>query len=113
MGWNPQGNIVKMLYKFKSKTTGDLIMLESNGQRLLEIIGKNPGPKGIVLVAQMPEAIARLQAAIAQETIDVQAASEKSEDGVDKPLGLRQRALPFIEMLKRCSQDGSDLVWGV
>ena len=33
-----------MLYKFKSKSTADLIMLEPNGRRVLEIIGKTPGP---------------------------------------------------------------------
>ena len=32
-----------MLYKFKSKAAGDLIMLEPNGRRVLEIIGKDPG----------------------------------------------------------------------
>jgi len=105
-----------MLYKFKSKTTGDLIMLEANGRRLLEIIGKKPGPTGIVLVAQMPAAIASLEAAIAQEQIERQATASKNklDDGDDNPmLGLRQRALPFIDMLKRCNKDGSDLVWGV
>ena len=105
-----------MLYKFKSKTTEDLIMLEPNGRRVLEIIGKTPGPQGIVLAAEMPAAIACLEAAIAQEQIERQAAAAQNE-GVDAEsetmLGLRQRALPFIDMLKRCSRDGSDLVWGV
>ena len=105
-----------MLYKFKSKTTGDLIMLEQNGRRVLEIIGKAPEPKGILLAAHMPAAIASLESAIAQEQIERQAGAAKHE-GVDeegdKLLGLRQRALPFIDMLKRCSRDGSDVVWGV
>ena len=30
-----------MLYKFKSKATGDLIMLQPNGKSVLEIIGKD------------------------------------------------------------------------
>ncbi|MEN9376283.1 MAG: hypothetical protein RL710_1440, partial [Pseudomonadota bacterium] len=30
-----------MLYKFKSKITGDVIMLQPNGRRVLEIIGKD------------------------------------------------------------------------
>ncbi|MDO9279162.1 MAG: DUF1840 domain-containing protein [Polaromonas sp.] len=105
-----------MLYKFKSKTTGDLIMLEPNGRRILEIIGKTPTPQGILLVAHMPAAIASLEEAIAQEQIERQAAAGKSESAdaeSDAPLGLRQRALPFIDMLKRCRRDGSDLVWGV
>ena len=47
-----------MLYKFKSKVTGDVIMLQPNGQRVLEIIGKHsaaePSTKGILLPEQMP-----------------------------------------------------------
>lgn len=105
-----------MLYKFKSKTTGDLIMLEPTGRLILEIIGKTPDAKGILLAAQIPSAIARLEAAIAQEQADRHAASTSPEgvqgDG-DTALSLRQRARPFIDMLNRCSDDGSDLVWGV
>jgi hypothetical protein len=36
-----------MLYKFKSKAVGDLIMLEPNGRANCCIIGKDPAPKGI------------------------------------------------------------------
>lgn len=74
-----------MLYKFKSKDTGDLIMLEVNGRRVLEIIGKNAGPKGIILPEQMPAAIKALQDAMAQEE-----ASEEEVVSVDG-LSLRQR----------------------
>lgn len=98
-----------MLYKFKSKDYGDVIMLELNGRRVLEIIGKDAGPKGIILPEQMPAAIAALQAAIVAEE-----AAEK-ESGVvqgDGP-GLRQRALPFIELLQRNHQAGHEVVWGV
>ena len=56
-----------MLYKFKSKASGDLIMLEANGRRVLEIIGKDAGPTGIILPEQMPAAIAALEAAIVLE----------------------------------------------
>ncbi|MDP3309775.1 MAG: DUF1840 domain-containing protein, partial [Polaromonas sp.] len=88
-----------MLYKFKSKAAGDVIMLEANGRRVLEIIGKDAGAKGIILPEQMPAAIAALQAAIALE-------ESHDEDADDTPvagegLGLRQRALPFIDMLER------------
>ena len=50
-----------MLYKFKSKASGDLIMLEPNGRRMLEIIGKTPGPQGIIEVHQMAAAVAALE----------------------------------------------------
>ena len=109
-----------MLYKFKSKSTSDLIMLEPNGRRVLEIIGKTPDAQGIVQVAQMPAAIAKLEAAIAQEQTEREAATDTSEDAnghgnrrPDSTPTLQQRALPFIDLLKRCHQAGTDLVWGV
>jgi cyclopropane-fatty-acyl-phospholipid synthase len=99
-----------MLYKFKSKATGDLIMLEPNGRRVLEVIGKDAGPKGIIEAAQMPAAIAALEAAIAQE----EAAGKKAEEEGKAPdVTLRQRAVPFIDMLKRAEKAGADVVWGV
>lgn len=107
-----------MLYKFKSKAAGDLIMLEPNGRRVLEIIGKDPGPKGIIEPAQMPAALAALDAAIAREESEQQAAVDEAKGKGETPpragdVSLRQRAVPFIDMLKRCEKAGADIVWGV
>lgn len=98
-----------MLYKFKSKDYGDVIMLEPNGRRVLEIIGKDAGPKGIILPEQMPAAIAALDAAIVEEERAEKEAGVVQGDGP----GLRQRALPFIELLQRNHQAGHEVVWGV
>ena len=49
-----------MLYKFKSKATGDLIMLEPDAKRLLKIMGREDQVKGIFLVDQLAEAMAQL-----------------------------------------------------
>jgi len=107
-----------MLFKFKSKAAGDLIMLEPNGRRVLEIIGKDPGPKGIILPQEMPGAIAALEAAIANEEADQQAlAAEAQAKGETPPrfdaVSLRQRAVPFLDMLRRCQGAGEEIVWGV
>lgn len=98
-----------MLYKFKSKDAGDVIMLEANGRRVLEIIGKDAGAKGIILPEQMPAAIKALEAAIALEQSGDENAGAVPGDG----LGLHQRALPFIEMLRRNHRSGHEVVWGV
>ncbi len=37
-----------MLYKFKSKAAGDVIMLEPTGRQIVGILGKSPGPQGII-----------------------------------------------------------------
>ena len=101
-----------MLYKFKSKAAGDLIMLEPNGRQVLQIVGKEPGPKGILLPAEMPAAIAALEAAIAREDAERATAGEGGKakgDGVS----LKQRALPLIDMMKRASKENEEIVWGV
>jgi regulator of protease activity HflC (stomatin/prohibitin superfamily) len=107
-----------MLYKFKSKATGDLIMLEPNGRQVLQAIGKDAGPKGIILPGEMPGAIAALEAAIAREESQRQAATDEAKakgeaaPGHD-PVSLRQRAVPFLDMLRRASAAGKEIVWGV
>jgi hypothetical protein len=108
-----------MLYKFKSKAAGDLIMLEPNGRRVLEIIGKDPGPKGIVLPDDMAGAIQSLEAAIAREEQEQKAAIDEAKAKGEVPprfdggVSLRQRAVPFLDMLRRCSKEGKEIVWGV
>ncbi len=107
-----------MLYKFKSKAAGDLIMLEPNGRRVLEIIGKDPGPKGIIETQQMPAAVQALEAAIVKEEAEQQAVIDEARANGEVPptfaeVSLRQRALPFIDMLQRCQKAGADIVWGV
>jgi hypothetical protein len=111
-----------MLYKFKSKATADLIMLEPNGRRMLQIIGKETHEaapaKGILLPGQMPAAIEALLAAIAEEEQAEQKArldaSTRGQDWqrLDK-ISLRQRATPFLEMLRRCHAADKEIVWGV
>ena len=56
-----------MLYRFKSRATADLILLLPHARRLLEIIGKEPGAQGIITAAQIPAAVAALEAAVVDE----------------------------------------------
>jgi hypothetical protein len=102
-----------MLYKFKSKNAGDVIMLEANGRKILEIIGKDAGAKGIILAEQMPSAIAALEAAIGHEESHDESGHKYEGAVPGDGLGLRQRAMPFIDMLKRNQKAGDEVVWGV
>ena len=110
-----------MLYKFKSRAAADLIMLEPQGRQVLEIIGKTPGATGIVTVAQIPAAIAALEAAVAaeEERRAQQAADADPEDAEETQVEpadavhLRQRVVPFIDLLRRSAAEGYDVVWGV
>ncbi len=108
-----------MLYRFKSKNLADVVMLEPNGKRVLDIIGKDPGPQGIILPDQMPAAIVALRAAVEQEEREL-AEGRTATDGAQgqacarsEGVYLRQRAHPFIEMLDFCHKNGDSVVWGV
>ncbi|MDP2005941.1 MAG: DUF1840 domain-containing protein [Rubrivivax sp.] len=97
-----------MIYKFKSAATGDLIMLAPNGDQMLRLIGREPAPKGIIEVAAMPEALAALLAAIAN-----QEDPPEDDDTRLPPVGLRQRLWPMVEMLRRAHAADVVVVWGV
>lgn len=108
-----------MLYRFKSQATADVVMLEANARQLLDIAGKTPGPKGIITVDQIPAAVAALETAVREDTQknqhnhDAFATESHGEDAERQHVGLHQRALPLIDMLKRSQEAGKDVVWGV
>lgn len=103
-----------MLYQFKSKV-GDLTMLEPNGRQVLEIIGKEASPKGIITPEQMPAAIAALEAAVAEDKVNSPntPAPETEEEKKNEPVMLRARAVPFIDLLKRAQAKNAEVTWGV
>ena len=98
-----------MLYKFKSKAAGNVIMLEPNGKQVLQLIGKDAGAKGIIEPSQMDAAIAALESAIAKEQADSEADGADKADGIS----LKQRALPLIDMMRRAKAADEEIVWGV
>ena len=113
-----------MLFEFRSRATGSVIMTEDVGKRVLPLIGKTPDPKGIITVSQMPDAIAALEnacrrenelAAAAKRRPADSAAAAKEPDPGDDPhlIGICQRVYPLIEMLKQAHAAGKDITWGV
>jgi hypothetical protein len=104
-----------MIYKFRSKASGDVIMLGPNGDRLLQILGREPAPKGIVEPADMPAAIAALHAAVAADEAAREAAGQDRAADETRPdaVPLRPRVWPMVEMLKRAHAAGEPVVWGV
>jgi hypothetical protein len=95
-----------MLYKFKCKAAGDVIMLQPHGDQLLRLIGREPAAKGIIEPRDMAAALQALQQAAAQSE---EASTADGELGVN----LKQRLWPMIEMMKRASPAREPIVWGV
>lgn len=106
------------LFRFKSRETGDLIMLEPHGKRILEIIGKDPSAAGVILPHQMTAAKQSLRDAVAVEEAGQQRQREEANAKGDPPpefevVGLGLRSAPFLDMLHRCEKAGVEVVWGV
>jgi hypothetical protein len=107
-----------MLYKFKSKAAGDVIMLAANGDQVLRILGRQPAAKGILEVADMPAALAALEAAVQEsEQARRDAEAEALAEGQPLPpreaVSLRQRVWPLAEMIKHSQAAKAEIVWGV
>lgn len=106
------------VFRFKSRTTGDLLMLEQHGQRMLKIVGKDPSRPGIILPEQMAGAVQALQAAALQEEAEQKRLREEAQACDEAPpefehVSLHTRSLPLIQMLQQCEQDNVEIVWGV
>jgi hypothetical protein len=107
-----------VIYKFRSKASGDVIMLAAQGDRLLRLLGREPAAKGIVEPADLPNSIARLEAALAAAELAARegdvpdAAGEVLPEG-ETPVSLRQRLWPMLELMRRSSAAGVPVVWGV
>ncbi len=116
-----------MLYKFKCKAAGDLLMLGPQGDELLRVMGRQPAARGIIEVLDMPAAIRALEAAVAEaeqagasavpgcsdDDPGPSAAGHAAADARPPAVSLRQRAWPMRELLRRAHEAQQVVVWGV
>lgn len=118
LGQSQHQRKAKMIYRFSSKATGDVLMTGDVGTRLLHIMGKDVTAKGIIEVAAMPAAAQALAAAVAEDEgrlaqIAGNPGAEVSESADVDSATLRQHAWPLLEMLKQAQAAGEVIVWGV
>ena len=105
-----------MIVTFKSPASGDVIMFGDVAKRMMEIMGKDASDKGIVTVEQLPDAIARLQAAIAADKAQRAgvADDDHATDGSKSTfVSLAQRAVPLLELLEWSLKKSKPVTWGV
>lgn len=110
-----------MIVTFKSAASADVIYFGDVAKHLMELMGKDAGEKGIFTVEQLPEAIDRLKAAIAEDkerhrklVQDDEPGTEADPAGGSRPrVSLTQRALPLLAMLEESWREKKPVVWGV
>ena len=114
-----------MIVIFQSPASGDVIMFGDVAKSMMKLMGKEPTDKGIVTVEQLPDAIARIKAAI-EEDKQQRAGRSPEELPQTEPDGssgrgqgsrpfvtLTQRALPLLELLEWSLKKKKPVVWGV
>lgn len=109
-----------MLVVFKSAPSADLLYFGDVAKLMMELMGKEATDKGVITVEQLPDAIARLEAAVRgdrpqhREHLLADETKETDPDGNERPhVSLTRRALPLLEMLKEALKEKEPVVWGV
>ncbi len=107
-----------MSYRFQSKATGDVLMLTTDAQAVLRVLGLGPAAQGLIPAEAMPAAIRAIDAAVAcDEQPRATSSVARLEPGPTgdeaEPVSLRQRNWPLREMLRQAHAAGEPVVWGV
>lgn len=109
-----------MIYKFKSRETGDLIMLAPDAERILKLLGKNLKEPGIITWADIPDAKSVLVAAAEAEkqqlaalNAEQDASDEANTVHTQRVVTLAQRLVPLLAMFDRCRAAEVDVIWSV
>jgi hypothetical protein len=109
-----------MIVTFKTPAYADIVMFGDVAKHMMEIMGKQPTEKGIITVEQLPEAIARLKAAIAEDKAGRAGVAEEdlpeyeaSPEGRRPFVALAVRAVPLLEQLEYSLKEKKPVVWGV
>lgn len=108
-----------MAITFKTRASvGNVVMLDATARRILEIVGKEFGPRGVITAAEAPLAVRQLHDAIEASRREADSAPAAEDDdaaaaGGRDTVPLATRAFPFIDMLERAHAAGKDIVWGV
>jgi hypothetical protein len=109
-----------VIVTFRSPASGDVIMFGDVAHRLMQVMGKDATPEGIITVEQLPDAIARLRAAMEADKAmrkgvadEDGPASEAAPGGGERPyVSLAQRAAPLIELLEWSLKKKKPATWG-
>ena len=104
-----------MLVTFSSKAGADILMLSQHAKPIMRIAGKaieqDFPVRGVFTPEQLVGAISALERAISLEQPAAQKDDDQPHDLMSLPVGLRQRAHPLLELMRRSQKAGAPLTW--
>ncbi|AFL74373.1 DUF1840 domain-containing protein [Thiocystis violascens] len=102
-----------MLIKFQTKAYATITMFGDVAVTLIKLMGHSGNVPGALLAEDVPNALARLKAAVAEHPNDPldPAASTSRGSNEGQHVSLAHRALPLIELLTAAAAAGENVMW--
>ena len=97
-----------MLITFKSKAHADVVMFGDAARELIRLMGKTDTLPSAVGPEDIPRALSRLQAGLAEKK---QPEPHDDDEEEDDKVQLHTRALPLIEMLNAALDADVPVMW--
>jgi hypothetical protein len=100
-----------MLIRFQGENTGSFVMFEEIAQQLLRMMGTSGKTEGALREEDVPQALSRLEAAVAPYKAASQNADDEQDDGAGESVGLATRAAPLLDLLRLAKEKGGYVMW--
>ena len=97
-----------MLIKFESRHSGTFSMFDKIAEPLLRMMGMSGNLQGGLREQDIPQALAKLEAALAPYKEAAGTEDEDAED--DQSVGIATHAVPLLQMLRREVEEGGGYV---
>ncbi|QIK37077.1 DUF1840 domain-containing protein [Caldichromatium japonicum] len=101
-----------MLVRFETPAYATIVMFGEVAVALLKRMGHSGTVPGALLAEDIPEALARLKAAVAEHPdvpLDPSPRSQRADER--ESVSLAHRALPLIELLEAAARAGKHVIW--
>lgn len=99
---------LSMLVTFQSEV-GRITMFGDVAVQLLRMLGRSGKIPSALLASDIPEALTQLERAI--ETQENAQSADEDDEERNRPVTLRQRAIPLIDLLRHAAREKSDVMW--
>jgi hypothetical protein len=110
-----------MLVTFRTSAYADITMFGTAAVSLLKLMGHSGTVPGALLAADIPDALERLQAAIAAGGADTPERTEVADSDEDRdedsdedepaPVPMATRAQPLLALLEAARDAGENVMW--
>ena len=102
-----------MLITFKTPVHADITMFGDVAKALIQMMGHSGSIPGAILAADVPQALAKLKAAV-ERSPDAPMNPQQDDDDEDRrsqSVSLSHRALPLIDLLEAAAREEKNVMW--